>query len=156
MASHELVVRRGTEADAFELYATMRKEDVAELRATGLSPLGGLLDSVRQSDQPMAVVVGESVAAMFGVAPVDILSGVGAVWMLSGYAVDMASPLVFLRRCRAELEQLLARWPKLINAIDARYVRSVRWARWLGFDVSEPFPHGIAGVPFHFIEARRA
>lgn len=150
-----LEITRATENHAKALAPMMRPEDVAEVLASGgYTPESALADALGMSSESFAVMLGAEVAALFGVAPVALLGGVGAVWMLTSRIVDEC-PVAFLRACRRELPRLLQRWPVLVNAIDARYSRALRWAAWAGFEVGDPVPFGTAGLPFHPIILRR-
>jgi hypothetical protein len=63
-------------------------------------------------------------------------------------------PIAFLRESR-RLADAFDR--EVVNYVDARNVKAVKWFRWLGFAVSEPVPYGPAGVLFHrFTNARDA
>jgi len=42
----------------------------------------------------------------------------------------------------------------LYNYVDARNVKSIKWLRWLGFQLDEPAPYGVRGLPFHRFELR--
>jgi hypothetical protein len=145
-----------TEAHARELALTMRMEDAREVMASaGWTPLQALLESLKVSDSPKTLLVDGSPAAIWGVMPVDLVNGVGAIWLLTGDAVNRW-PMAFLRRCRAEVRRLHERWPVLVNAIDARYETACRWAFWLGFDVEDPapMPGAVTDLPFRRIELR--
>jgi hypothetical protein len=149
-----VTIRTATEADAHDLAPIMRSEDAAEVFASdGWTPLEALLESMRKSNDSWAVLVDGRIAAIFGVVSTDILGGVGTAWMLTGPAVE-AHPVSFLRTCRRGIAQMLERWPVLTNWVDARYVRSLRWAKWLGFAIGPARPVGRLGELFHPIELR--
>ncbi len=149
MTSMEIVP--ATLAHAHELAPLMREEDVAEVQAAaGFSPLEGLLESLAVSSISRTLLFDGKVAAIFGVAPMDALEGVGSVWMLTGEGISR-NPFLFLRICRAQIQGLLEQWPVLVYAIDARYERAIRWAKWVGCEMSEATPYGIENrvfVPF--------
>ncbi len=134
----------------------MRAEDVAELRAGGLTPLEGLLQSIEGSDVAQAVMVGGQVGAMFGVGPLaGVNERVGQVWFLTGRLMSK-HPAAFVRLARPAIASMLELYPVLFNVIDARYAAAVRWVKWLGFEVGEPQPFGPAGVLFVPARLRRA
>ncbi len=130
--------------------ATMRPEDAAEVLAScGFDPLRALRESVQVSDAAWTLLLDGQPAAVFGA--VGVASGCGVVWMLTSTMVDR-HPIAFLRLCRPVVEALLMHYGLLFNYVDARYEVALRWARWLGFTVSEPEPFGVAGLPFCRIE----
>jgi hypothetical protein len=55
-----------------------------------------------------------------------------------------------------ESKRLAESFPcEVVNYVDARNVRAVKWFKWLGFEVSEPEPFGLNGELFHrFTNAR--
>ena len=150
--SELLTIRPATAEDAVELAKTMRPEDAAEVYASGgFDPATAVLESFRLSVNPQVALIDGELAAMWGVAPINLATGFGVVWMLTGAAVWKA-PLLFLRASKREVERLASHWNCLVNAIDARYERAVRWAKWLGLKVDAPRPFGFLGLPFHHIQ----
>lgn len=89
--------------------------------------------------------------AIFGVAPVSLLEGVGAPWLLGTPRV-LDYPGVLVREGRSYVQRMLAAHPHLENFVDARNVRSVRWLERLGFKLHPAMPMGAAGLPFHRFE----
>lgn len=147
-----LSVVPATEEHARQLALTMRQEDIEEVRAShALEPLEALLTGLSASEHTSAILDGDMVVAVFGVANVESFD---TVWLLTGERVYRA-PLSFIRVCQRELKRLLEQWPVLVNGIDARYSRALRWAQWLGFEVFPAIPYGVAGQPFHPIRIRR-
>lgn len=137
-----------------ELSGTMRPDDVAELWAFSLStPHDALTNGIRCSDRAMTGLLDGKVACMFGVAPVSMMGGKGAVWMLGSDLIE-SHPKHFLRRCRRELSIMARNYGVLHNYVDARNTKAIRWLKWLGFDIGEPEPIGAAGLPFRHFEMR--
>ncbi len=135
----------------------MRREDVEEvLAATGRDPLSALQGSFDASVLCWTGTVDGAPACMFGVAPIDILGGVGAPWLL-GTDLVPANTAPFLRRNKAYVARMLALFPCLFNYVDARNRQSIRWLKWLGFDFdAAPVPYGIEKLPFFRFTMRRA
>jgi hypothetical protein len=149
-----LEVRDAIAEDCAALAKTMRPEDMAEVLASGgFTPLRALVASRKASADTRVLLVDGEVAAMWGVVPLP-MDGAGAVWLLTGTAVDRA-PTAFLRKCREELGRIRATWALLVNFIDARHAKALRWARWLGFEVGSPEPFGVAGLPFCHVQLSR-
>lgn len=80
---------------------------------------------------------------MFGVAPGSIVTG-GKVWMLGTEALDdPLNAIIFLRRCRKQVDEMLEISPVLTNYVHAENARAISWLRWLGFKVEDnPVPYG--------------
>lgn len=151
----EIMVRLATMRDAEELAANLRPEDADELRAaTGSEPLPVLIEGLEESVECCALVLGGELAAIWGVVPAVPHWGIGVGWLLTTPVVERR-PVAFWRACLRLLPDLLDRWPVLINAIDARHEKALRWARRLGFVVDEPRPFGAAGLPFHNFRVTR-
>jgi len=139
-----------TDDHAIALSLCMRGDDRAEVAAShGHQPLEALRASLGMSPGALALLIDGKVACIWGVAPINILTGFGAIWLLTGTLVDRY-PKLFLKTCKQELPKLTSRWPQLLNFIDARYGKALRWARWAGFEVKPvPEPFGVAGHLFH-------
>lgn len=91
--------------------------------------------------------------AVFGVAPVSLLNGIGCPWMLGTDRMDRL-PRAVMEHTRAYIPRMLVLFPHLTNFIDARNQRSIRLLRWLGFEILPAQPFGIRGLPFHRFEMR--
>jgi hypothetical protein len=145
-----------TEAHAAALAATIRPDDAAEVEATvgpGVSPLDGLLQSLRgtfaaRGGLARTLVVDGEVAAIWGVRPlVELQHDTGVVWMLTGKVVDRV-PRLFAGLSLCEVGRLLQLYRVLLNHIDCRYIRALRWAAWTGAELHAPRPWGAMALPF--------
>lgn len=68
-------------------------------------------------------------------------------WLL-GTTDILKHKIAFLRTCRGWKPHVLAKYGKVRSHIDARYELSLRWAKWLGCEVSIPAPFGKNGALF--------
>jgi hypothetical protein len=68
-------------------------------------------------------------------------------WML-GTTDVLGQRIAFLRACRVYLPRVLSVYGKLRTFIDARYDLSLKWAKWLGFEVRAPAPFGMGCALF--------
>ncbi len=94
------------------------------------------------------VFINDEPAAMFGI--VDF-GDFNQVWAVFTRAIDR-HPIAFLR----ESKRLADTFPcEVVNFVDARNVKAVKWFRWLGFEVSEAEPFGMNGELFHRFSNRR-
>lgn len=134
------------------LAADMRAQDVAEMVALGFSRdrLADVVEnSVRSSTLKATITVDERVACIFGVAPINLLGGVGAVWLLATpHGQKHAGAL--MRYCRPYISEMLATFPLLVNMVHERNTASRRWLTRLGATFKEPvvLPSGATFIPF--------
>lgn len=149
----EVEARVATADDAQELAARLRSVEVDEVRASsGCEPLPVIIEAIGASSEAWAVSFDGRLAFVWGVVGMTdtILAGrTGAAWLLTTDLVERHSK-AFWQYCLRELPSLLARWDVLLNEIDARHEKALRWARRLGFQVDEaPEPFGAQGLPFY-------
>jgi hypothetical protein len=133
---------------AAQMAPLLRAEDCDEvLAAKRWTPIEALLHSLEVTPNPWALLIGGAPVAMWGVEPVCAHAGVGVAWMLGTSEIGKHR-LLFWRLCLEEVARLLRSWNVLINWIDARYEKSLRWAQRLGFVLDEPRPFGPDGRLF--------
>lgn len=82
-----------------------------------------------------------------------MLAGQGSPWLLGTTLLDQL-PGHLTRSAKTYLSQMQDQYPHLMNYVDARNVRSVRWLRRIGFTVHPAAPYGFAGLPFHLFEMK--
>lgn len=134
----------------------MRQADIDELWAQSMSrPLNSLQYAVRVSTSCWTIMSGDDEpVGLFGVGAVSMIGGIGSPWMLS---TDGLLPIAksFLKGCPEYIEKMLNDFDKLQNVIDTRNTVSIRWLKWLGFDMLDPQPYGPFQVPFHVFKMER-
>lgn len=157
---------RAEVAHAEALAPNLRANDVAEVLAGGhASARAALVRSLEVSDVAYALLLGEEVAALFGVAPMPqtVLGGddsVGIVWLLTGKAVARR-PKDFLRSAPYALNLLWPRAERLSVMVDARYggalslLRSLQRRRLAAVRIHAAQALGPFGVPFCRVDIRR-
>lgn len=148
-------LRPVTPDDVLALAAGMRFLDRQELEA---SHSGDILSAVQRavdiSTRCWAVYVGDVLVMLGGVAPISMLGGIGSPWMLGTEALERV-PGALTRVGVQYLQVVLGVYPELLNYVDARNVKSIRWLRRLGFTISdEPIPYGPKKLPFYRFEMR--
>lgn len=137
-----------------EIARRMRKADRDEVfAASGKSPIQALTFTLRRSAQAWTALVDGKPEVMFGVVDLNILAGSGAPWLLGTDAVE-THYVAFLRNSVRFRSQLLARYAVLKNFVDDRNKVSIRWLKWLGFSLGEPFDWN--GYDFRLFELRSA
>lgn len=143
------------DGDLEVLCANPRPACVAEMRRLGTTFEDALVDSVRRSDWVAAGCIDDVPVCLFGVAPVSMLGGLGAPWLLASCGFDRRD-VEFLREmlpaCHRVMDAMLATYPRLLNVVDARNARTIRWLGWMGFTFA-PAPVVVRGHPFRVFHA---
>lgn len=128
----------------------LRAADRDELRAAkgeGVDFHDALGMSVLRSSHVWIAADAEPVA-VFGVAPVSILEGIGSPWFLSTPAA-YKHPRALVVEGKRYLARMREVYPNLVNYVDERNEQSIRWLKRIGFTVHPAEPYGVAGRPFH-------
>ncbi len=134
---------------ALPFAALLRPADLAECVAEGYADAAAALeDALESSEQSWLVLFDGKPAAMFGVGPFDPpRADAGVVWVLTTAEVERA-PMTFFRESKRILGELLEKYSKLGNLVDANYHCAIRWLLALGFKVGAPAPHRDTGALF--------
>lgn len=147
-------IRPPERADALYLAQHLRAADAAECRAAGLKGprewRAALLDGMAQSPLCWTACVDRRPAAMFGCRPLLEL-GSAAPWFIGTDAV-WQQRRAFVAQAPAYIDQMLALYPTLRNAVHADNLLAQRWLRAAGFALGEP--HQVATGAW-FIEFTR-
>lgn len=152
--NHSIVIRPTEPGDAAQLVAHLRASDLAECQAYGRGDIAaGIETSVARSLLCWSGFVDGELAAILGVAPINMLTGIGSPWMLGTPVLDRHQR-VLVRKTPEYIAKMLKAFPHLVNFVHAKNTTSVRWLRRLGFSLSEPAPFGALGEPFHRFEMR--
>jgi hypothetical protein len=130
----------------------IREADKDELWASAcLSPESALWKSLGSSAVAWTGLYDSIPVCMFGVASGSDLAGVGIPWMIGTNDLDRLA-FAFLRRNKSKVQEMLDIFPRLMNYVDERNVRAIRWLAWLGFKIGEPVPYGPYQMPFRPFE----
>ena len=146
-------VRCTQPGDAALLFANLRPADMAECLAYGGDVREGIEASVRRSLLCWTAWVDGELAAIFGVAPLVMLTGMGAPWML-GTPLIGTHRRVLVGKTPEYIAQMQRSFPHLVNFVHARNKASVRWLRRLGFTIHGAVPYGPFAEMFHPFEMR--
>ena len=150
------IFRQAEPGDIAYIAANLRQADRDELRAAcGDLPVRDILaDALARSTLCWTATTEDGVPlCLFGVAPISLMSDTGSPWLLG---TDPVYYRAIAREGRDYVQQMLAVYPHLLNFVDARNTRSVRWLARIGFQIHPAVPYGAAGLPFHPFEMRRA
>lgn len=145
----DVEIRAIEEGDIDLLVADMRQADRDEVAAATTLPLDKVVaDTVTLSSYARSGWVNGHLACLWGVAPLSLTSSKGAPWFLSTSVIEQ-HPMLFLRRCKPHVQEFKDRYNYMVNYVDARNKVAIHWLKWLGFDLEEPKPWGVKGLPFH-------
>lgn len=135
--------------DVEALVADLRFADLQEVLASTTGRVdNAVLDSVQASSEVYTAECDLGLLAVFGVAPLSMLPPVGAPWLLGTSLLERNSR-VLVRLSPMYIQRMLGSFQQLLNYVDARNEKSVRWLRRVGFTIREPEPYGPYGLPFH-------
>ena len=146
-------MRTATAEDISAVRANVRAENLAELEVVGLG-LDEVLDwSLNNSWEALCGVIDGEPVCLFGVECTEDPE-IGCPWMVGSNAIDRHR-VAFLRASKAKVDQWNTHWPVLMNWVDARNVRGLRWLRFLGFEIQEAIPMGESGLEFHLFSKKQ-
>jgi hypothetical protein len=128
-----------TEEDACELAPLLRVEDRLEVMALGLDPIEGLLQSLAGAREAWTYRTEGQIVCMAGLTPRSLIGRTGVPWLL-GSELVVQHRRFFMVETRQMVAHWLTQFDSLTNIVDARYGAAIRWLRWLGFEIGEPFP----------------
>tara|TARA_B100000902_G_C26770699_1_gene650244 strand:- start:155 stop:559 length:405 start_codon:yes stop_codon:yes gene_type:complete len=117
----------------------MRKQDAFEVYCShGVSPIEALRISFMNSHDCFTIIMNdEKIVGMFGVVQMD---DAGMPWMLSSDDLaEKQNAATFLPKGRAWVDSLKSQYKSLYNYVHADNTVSIRWLKWLGFDLNEEF-----------------
>lgn len=151
MSRSKVDVREVEGRDIDDLISNLRHCDYIELRDSP-SPLSVpevIHESVEMSTYCRTLTFDGELGCIFGVTPINVLSGLGAPWMLGTDLVERNAG-AFIRVNRKYIGKIHDLYPKLINFVDVRNTTSIRWLKKMGFTfLDEPLPIGRNGHPFY-------
>ena len=151
----DIEIRLATSDDVEQLIADLREADRQELIASGEDPEDAIRRSVCDSVWTVAVRIDGKLAAITGLAPINgLLGSQASPWMLGTPHVDKY-PSVLVKVGRLYSGAMLEQYPHLLNFVDARNTRSIRWLKRLGFTIHPAHVFGGRAHPFHLFEMRK-
>lgn len=149
----EVTFRRPEQADIGKLLVSMRELDLQEIiAASGPDPWETLRRSLAYSTSAVAADLDGRLLALFGLAPVGMLSDTASPWCLATPALETKAGML-TRVARGYFRAAQRDYPRLVNYVDARNLPSIAWLKIMGFTLSpEPVPFGWAQLPFYRFE----
>lgn len=152
MAGHEPAIIEAIAEHVDIVASRVREADAREFASLLLSPKRALRISLRTSLAAWTGTVDGVPVCMFGVSPGEMMEG--RPWLIGTADLDKFA-VIFLRRCRLQVERMLQIMPVLVNYVSADNVRAIEWLTWLGFTIEAPIPWGPRGALFHRFSMRR-
>lgn len=142
-------LRPAVASDIDAMLPHIRAADVDEMAALGKTAEEAMRGGLAAGDWTMTGLVDGVPVCMFGVAPLSVLNGIGAPWMLATDGLE-AAQVPFLRTCRPVVRAMRDSYPRLLNIVDERNTVARRWLRWLGFrfDLDAVKFNGQTFLPF--------
>jgi hypothetical protein len=128
----------------------LRTSDVEELAGYGLTPRQALEGGLHGSTRAWTALAGREPFCLFGVVP-PIDGEPPKPWLVGtdGLCRHWGA---FLRFNRRMMPEMLALHGRLADVVEARNAVSLRWLRWLGFQVHSAVARDSDGEPVHLFE----
>lgn len=144
-----------SERDAFYIAGHLRQADQDELKAS----LGDdvdiekvLCDAVKTSGDLCWTALDESQTPVMLFGASRITDEIGSPWLLG--TSDMSKyKKALVRDMKRYIARGHDRYAILMNRIDARNTKTIKWLECLGFQIEEPIPHGPYDMPFHLFHS---
>jgi len=126
-----------------------RESDINEAAVTGQSIREGLEEGVRLSVWAWTILAEDKPIAMFGASPSPVI-GIGIAWMIGTPEMDH-NKIAILRRTKQFVTRMHNKvFHVLMNYVDGRNDKSIRWLKWCGFKMNKnPIHVGPDKVPFY-------
>lgn len=139
------------------LHQRLTKETVQELWAVNrLLPRDALIEGLTKSYAPKVGMYNGLPVCMYGVIHLTLLSRIGIPWMLaSDYFYNLVSQTkharFFLKGSKEYIKQIKSENALLISYVDKRNKKSLKWLKWLGFEIGPEQFYGPDKLPFHVV-----
>lgn len=128
--------------------ANMRPSDRKEIYyLAALTPPAAIKATAAMSAYGKTALVNGEPCVIWGVARRTFLSDVGVPWLL-GTPLAEQYQFRFGRATRVYFEEAASRFPVMENYALAENRKTIRWLKWLGFDMEEAQPYGAFNAPF--------
>lgn len=146
------IVRRPTPEDVEFVIANIRKEDAKEVAAFDGDNVRDILETTPDLEHNAWVWERQGkVHAIFGVNPIKDHDKVGIIWMLATESFDEHF-MAFAAACRVVVDEMIKGYKYVFNFVYVENRKSIKWLKWLGFDVRAAEPIGVNGAKFHRFE----
>ncbi len=128
----------------------VRPADRDELwAASNITAERAMRNGIEHSEVAMTGLIDGVPVCMWGVVRESLVCNMGVPWMIGTELLDKYAA-TFLRRCRAPILEIFAGYDILVNHVDARNKKAIKWLGFMGFKVEkEPVTYGVEKLPFH-------
>ncbi len=152
----EVNFSRPTLQEAMAVAPYLRAADREEVERLGSTAEKAIAQSFAESDAVWLCRIGGKYACLIGVGQVSIMGNVGAPWFLTTDVMETtAARRALLKWSPRFVADFLGKYDNLVNYVDARYYRALRWLKWLGFTIGEVEASPITGQPFRRVSMER-
>lgn len=118
----------------------LRKADLEEINAmTGLNPELAVAYSIAHTEKGFSAIYNKKIVSIFGVSN-------GLIWLVGTDEIS-EHPITFFKLSKKIFPELTTGYKRLENYVDERNKLSLRWLKWLGFNIEPPVR--VAGGFFH-------
>jgi hypothetical protein len=153
-----VIVRNSVPEDVELLVKGIRQADITEGLACGVDPYNSVKQSYEQSILSLTAEFSNKILCMAGIVDLpsckSLLGRDSIVWVLSAKELENHK-ITFGIISKKFLKVLLEYRPVIQNFVDARYITSVNWIKWLGGELESPMPIGINGELFQYFTFRK-
>ena len=128
--------------------ANIRQVDRKEIYYYGtLQPLPAIRMTTAFAVASWTALIDDVPVAIFGINRRSVLSQVGVPWLLATDGIAQA-PMAVAHESKKYFERMERAFPKMENRVLAENKVTIRWLKWLGFDMEEPAPFGVFGAHY--------
>lgn len=153
LGKHKTEVVKATQEHVDFLKTRLRDGDNQECDAAlGIPGAEGMQMSYDTSPHCWTGLCDDVPVLMFGVG--DNGGEWGFPWMLASDDIKKVRGEL-MRQSKEHIDIMSKAYPFLLNLIDARQTKSIRWLKWCGFTIEAALPWGVKGLPFHRFYMRR-
>lgn len=135
--------------DISRIAERVREHDRDEIWAMAMqTPDAAMQYGLKYSEVIKTGFIDDQPVAMWGVVPLSMVPSIGAPWMVGTKDLEQHA-FTFLRRCREPLMELFKGYDTLENYVDVRNTMTIKWLKFMGFNLDKPQPYGPFELPFH-------
>jgi len=147
----DITVTDSVYSDIIKISHCLRADDIAEIKAIGMTPIECLEMSYQDSIYKYTCRVKDRVVCMFGLNADSLMGEKAKIWLLATDDLKIIQRR-FARHSKDFLKEALESYPVLYNYIDVRNTESIKWLKWLGANFISTGKYGINGEEFHYFE----
>ena len=109
--------------------------------------------AISRSDEPTVAYYNDEYVCVMGVNRATLMSNVGRPWLIPHYKNVTKYKFKFLPATKKWIEYMGQKYDRLEN-IGIQNPRALKWLKWLGFTVGEPFEIN-GGTFYHYSYVRK-